>query len=102
MFRAGLVSILSELLRQERLVVIDALNLDTSKTKDLNLQIQKFESNRSILIVTLIDEKLALASRNITSLNVLEVNNLNPVLLVGADKVIITRDALIQLEERLA
>jgi large subunit ribosomal protein L4 len=82
--------------------VIDALNLDTSKTKDLNLQIQKFESNRSILIVTLIDEKLALASRNITSLNVLEVNNLNPVLLVGADKVIITRDALIQLEERLA
>lgn len=102
MFRTGLVSILSELLRQDRLIVIDSLNLESAKTKELSLKIKNFEATRSVLIVDVIDDNLALASRNITSLNVLEVNNLNPVLLVGADKVIITKDALKQLEERLA
>jgi len=102
MFRTGLVSILSELLRQDRLIVIDSLSLESAKTKELSLKIKKFEATRSVLIVDVIDDNLVLASRNITSLNVLEVNNLNPVLLVGADKVIITKDALKQLEERLA
>lgn len=102
MFRTGLVSILSELLRQDRLIVIDSLSLESAKTKELSLKIKNFEATRSVLIVDVIDDNLVLASRNITSLNVLEVNNLNPVLLVGADKVIITKDALKQLEERLA
>ncbi|MCL7420248.1 MAG: 50S ribosomal protein L4 [Methylobacter sp.] len=102
MFRVGIRSILSELLRQGRLVVSNDILPTTSKTKELSEKLKKIEAKRILIVVDSIDENLALASRNIPYVEVVESLNLSPVLLVSADKVIATPVALKQIEERLA
>ncbi|WP_020159208.1 50S ribosomal protein L4 [Methylobacter marinus] len=102
MFRVGIRSILSELLRQGRLVVSNDILPATSKTKELSEKLKKIEAKRILIVVDSIDENLALASRNIPYVEVVESLNLSPVLLVSADKVIATPVALKQIEERLA
>jgi len=101
MFRSGLRSILSELLRQERLLLVDDLGLQSPKTKELNMKLKALDAKKILVVAHKIDDNLALASRNIPNIEICEANNLNPVLLVAADKVIITALALKQLEERL-
>jgi large subunit ribosomal protein L4 len=102
MFRVGVRSILSELLRQDRLVVSSDILPDTAKTKALAQKINKIDAKRILIVVESIGTNLALASRNIPYVEVIEAVNLNPVLLVSADKVIATPGALKYLEERLA
>ncbi len=102
MFRVGIRSILSELLRQERLVVSSDIIPTTVKTKELNAKLKLIDAKRILIIVDSVYENLALASRNIPYVEVIEAANLSPVLLVAADKVIATPAALKQLEERLA
>jgi large subunit ribosomal protein L4 len=102
MFRVGIRSILSELLRQGRLVVSSDIIPATSKTKDLNEKLKVLDAKRILIVVDSVDVNLALASRNIPYVEVIEAANLSPVLLVAADKVIATPAALKQLEERLA
>jgi large subunit ribosomal protein L4 len=102
MFRVGIRSILSELLRQDRLVVSSDIIPATSKTKELNGKIKAIDAKRILIVVDTVDVNLALASRNIPYVEVVEAANLSPVLLVAADKVIATPAALKQLEERLA
>jgi large subunit ribosomal protein L4 len=102
MFRVGIRSILSELLRQGRLVISSEVLVSTPKTKVLSAQLDAIQSKRTLIIVDTIDKNLALASRNIPYVQVVEAANLNPVLLVAADKIIVTPGALQQLEERLA
>ena len=102
MFRVGIRSILSELLRQDRLVVSNDIIPTTAKTKDLNVFIKNIDAKRILIVVDIVDAHLALASRNIPYVEIVEAVNLNPVLLVSADKVIATPAALKQLEERLA
>jgi len=102
MFRVGIRSILSELLRQDRLVVSNDIIPTTSKTKDLYALIKNIDAKRILIVVDVVDANLALASRNIPYVEIVEAVNLNPVLLVSADKVIATPAALKQLEERLA
>ena len=102
MFRVGIRSILSELLRQGRLVISSEVLVRTPKTKVLSAQLDAIQSKRTLIIVDTIDKNLALASRNIPYVQVVEAANLNPVLLVAADKIIVTPGALQQLEERLA
>ncbi len=101
MFRVGVRSILSELLRQNRLVVSDNIVPATSKTKELCEKLKKINAKRILIVVESVDVNLALSSRNIPYVEVIEAVNLNPVLLVSADKVIATPGALKQLEERL-
>jgi len=101
MFRVGIRSILSELLRQDRLVVSNDIIPTTAKTKDLNVFIKSINAKRILIVVDVVDANLALASRNIPYVEIVEAVNLNPVLLVSADKVIATPAALKQLEERL-
>ena len=101
MFRVGIRSILSELLRQDRLVVSNDIIPSSPKTKDLNVFIKNIDAKRILIVVDVVDANLALASRNIPYVEVVEAVNLNPVLLVPADKVIATPAALKQLEERL-
>jgi large subunit ribosomal protein L4 len=72
------------------------------KTKELNNKIKAIDAKRILIVVDSLDVNLALASRNIPYVEVVEAANLSPVLLVGADKVIATPAALKQLEERLA
>ena len=76
--------------------------LSTQKTKVLSAQLDAIQSKRTLIIVDTVDKNLALASRNIPYVQVVEAANLNPVLLVAADKIIVTPGALQQLEERLA
>ena len=102
MFRVGLRSILSELLRQNRLVINDSISPATPKTKEFNNKLKALNAKRILIVVDKIDENLALASRNIPNVEVIEAVNLNPVLLVAADKVITTSAAIKQLEEHLA
>lgn len=102
MFRVGIRSILSELLRQNRLIISGEVLAATPKTKAFCVQLRAFESKRTLIIVQSVDKNLELASRNIPYVQVVEAANLNPVLLVAADKVIVTPSALRQLEERLA
>ncbi len=102
MFRVGIRSILSELLRQDRLVIGSETMVTTPKTKALSAQLDAIDSKRTLIVVQSVDKNLALASRNIPYVQVVEAANLNPVLLVAADKVIVTPSALQQLEERLA
>lgn len=102
MFRVGVRSILSELLRQDRLVVSNDILPTSSKTKELNSKIKNIDAKRILIVVESVDANLALASRNIPYVEVIEASNLSPVLLVSADKVIATAGALKQIEERLA
>ena len=102
MFRVGIRSILSELLRQDRLVVSSDILPSTPKTKELNTRIKTIDAKRILIIVESVDANLALASRNIPYVEVIEAINLSPVLLVSADKVIATPGALKKIEERLA
>jgi len=102
MFRVGVRSILSELLRQDRLVVSNDILPSSPKTKELNAKIKNIDAKRILIVVESVDANLALASRNIPYVEVIEAINLSPVLLVSADKVIATPGALKQLEERLA
>lgn len=102
MFRVGVRSILSELLRQDRLVVSNDILPSSPKTKELNAKIKDIDAKRILIVVESVDANLALASRNIPYVEVIEAINLSPVLLVSADKVIATAGALKQIEERLA
>lgn len=102
MFRVGVRSILSELLRQGRLVVSSDILPSTPKTKELNVAIKDIDAKRILIVVESVGANLALASRNIPYVEVIEAVNLSPVLLVSADKVIATPGALKQIEERLA
>ncbi len=102
MFRVGIRSILSELLRQNRLVVGDSILPNTNKTKDLYEKLKNIDSNRILILVDTVDANLALASRNIPNIEVIEAANLNPALLISAGKIIATTGAIKQLQERLA
>lgn len=102
MFRVGVRSILSELLRQNRLVVSTDILPTSPKTKEFNQFVKTIDCKRILIIVENVDMNLALASRNIPYVEVIEAMNLSPVLLVAADKVIATPGALQILQERLA
>ncbi len=102
MFRVGLRSILSELIRQERLLIVESLELGTNKTKDLVSKLSFIQAKRILIVVKDVDENLALASRNLINVEVCEASNLNPVLLLWADKTILTNEALVKVEEHLA
>ena len=102
MFRVGIRSILSELLRQGRLVVSNDILPSSPKTKELNAAIKSIDAKRVLIVVESVDANLALASRNLPYVEVIEAVNLSPVLLVSADKVTDTSGALRQIEERLA
>jgi large subunit ribosomal protein L4 len=102
MFRVGVRSILSELLRQDRLVVSNDILPTSPKTKVFNSFLKGINAKRILIVVENVDINLALASRNIPYVEVIEALNLSPVLLVAADKVIATPGALKIIEGRLA
>lgn len=103
MYRAALRSIFSELVRQERLIVVDALGVSEPKTKLVNGQLATLGANNGALLVTEnLDLNLYLAARNLPKVGVSDVEGLNPVSLVGFDKVVITVPALERVGEWLA
>ena len=101
MYRGALQAILSELVRQERLVVLDSFDLAAPKTTELLGLLAKHGVQRGLIVTADVSENLFLASRNIPNIYVLDVASLDPVSLVGADKVIMTVDAVKKIEEWL-
>lgn len=101
-YRAGIKSILSELVRQERLVVVEALDIAEPRTRVLMQKLTDLGMERGLLVDVELDSNLYLSSRNVRGIQALTVDTLNPVSLVGADKVVMTRAAINKIEEWLA
>jgi len=102
MYKVGIRSIFSELLRQERLVVSNDILPVSVKTKELAKKLKEIGVKRILIIADVLNENLVLASRNIPYVEIATAESVNPVALVGADKVIATTAALKKVEERLA
>ena len=102
MYRGALRSILSQLVSEERLVVVKELALTAPKTKELVAKLKELELDDALIVTQELDENLVLASRNLYKVDVLAENELDPVSLIAYDKVVMTEDAVKKLEERLA
>jgi len=101
MHRAAMQSILSELARQERLVVVDALAQETPKTKELYGKLRGMGLDNVLLITHQFDENLHLSARNIVNVDTTSATGINPVNLVAHEKVLITTEAIKKIEEQL-
>ncbi len=102
MYRGALRSILSELVRQERLIVVESFGVDAPKTKELVGKLNDLGVTEALIVTEQFDENLMLASRNLYHVGATSVAEVGPVSLVGFDKVVITSGALKALEEKLA
>ena len=102
MYRAGLASIFSQLVRDGRLSVIDGLSVDAPKTKLLAQKIKAMGMDHVLIITDSMDENLYLSSRNLPNVLVLEAHQADPVSLVRFPKVLVTRGAITKIEEMLA
>ena len=103
MFRAGIASILSQLVREDRLSVVDQIVVDAPKTKLLAGKFKALGLTGSVLLVTdKMDENVYLSSRNLTDVLVLEARRVDPVSLVRFDHVLLTKAAVAQFKEMLA
>jgi len=101
MYRAALRTIKSELARQERLVVVESLDLEQPKTKLLLEQLGGYGVDNALIVSAEVNENLYLASRNLHKVDVRDVDGVDPVSLIAHDKVIVTVDAVKKLEEML-
>ncbi len=101
MYAVGMRCILSELLRQERLVVIDDLSISEPKTKLLKDVLAVDNISNALIILAADDYNLSLASRNIHKVDVCTAYDIDPVSLLSFEKICVTADALALIEERL-
>ncbi len=101
MYRGAIQSMLSELVRQDRLIVTQAFTVNEPKTKLVAAELKKLGLAKVLIIVEGIDEKLFMAARNLMHVQVLPVSLLNPLSLVSYDKVLITVPAVKLIEEKL-
>jgi large subunit ribosomal protein L4 len=101
MYRGAMRSVLSELLRQDRLIVTPELAVSAAKTKELRGKLEKLGFARGLVVVEAFDMKLWLAARNLAGVDVLEAQLIDPVSLIGADKILVTAAALKIIEERV-
>ena len=102
MYRAGIRSILSELARQERLIVVEDITVDAPKTKQLLSRLEDLGVSRTLIITETGDEKLYLSARNLPNVEVSDVAGLNPVNLVRYDHVVVTVGSVRAIEEWLS
>ena len=102
MYRGALQCIVSELIRQERLVAIESFSVDAPKTKTLLGKLKDLDISGALIVTEEVDENLYLASRNVKSIDVCDVEGIDPVSLISYEKVLITVPALKKLEEVLA
>jgi len=102
MYRGAIQSILSELVRQERLIVVEKFAVETPKTKELISKLKELELKDVLIVTSEVDENLFLSARNLYKVDVRDVQGIDPVSLIAFEKVLITADAVKQLEESLA
>jgi large subunit ribosomal protein L4 len=101
MYRAAMQSMVSQLVREDRLVAVESLELAAPRTKLLLAKLAEFGLSRALILVEAYEEKLFLAARNIPHVDVMAVASLDPLTLIKHDKVIATVGALKLLEQRL-
>ena len=101
MYRAAIRSILSELARQERLIVVEAFDMEAPKTKALVQKLNGLGLQEALIVSEEVNENLYLASRNLHKVDVRDVNGIDPVSLIRFDKVVVTVSALKKIEEML-
>ncbi|MCW8127433.1 50S ribosomal protein L4 [Microbulbifer halophilus] len=101
MYRAALRCILSELTRQERLVVVESFDVEAPKTKQLVSKLAQFDLADALIITEEVSENLYLAARNLHKIDVRDVQGIDPVSLIRFDKVVVTVAALKKIEEVL-
>jgi large subunit ribosomal protein L4 len=102
MYRAAMQSILSELARQGRLMVVESLDVEQPKTRLLVKQLGEYGVDNALVIAGEVNENLYLASRNLHKVDVRDANGIDPVSLLAYDKVLATVDAVKKIEEMLA
>ncbi len=102
MYRGAMQCILAELVRQERLILVEELSVSAPKTKELIAKLDELNAPRALIVTKEVDENLYLAARNIPHVNVLNTSEVDPVSLIAFDKVIMSVEAAKQFEEALA
>lgn len=102
MYRGAMQCILAELVRQDRLILVENISVSAPKTKELISKLEELNAPRALIVTNEVDENLYLAARNIPHVNVLGTNEVDPVSLIAFDKVIMSVDAAKQFEEALA
>ncbi|SFM50754.1 LSU ribosomal protein L4P [Ectothiorhodospira mobilis] len=98
MYRAAMASILSELVRQERLVLVDDFRVAEPRTKAMTAKLAELGLDRVTIVTAEADANLYLSARNLPGVDVLEITEINPVALVGAERVLMTVPALKHIE----
>lgn len=101
MYRAAMRSIMSELARQDRLMVVESLDLEAPKTKLLVKQLGEYGVDNVLIVSADVDENLYLAARNLNNVDVRDVDGIDPLSLIGHEKVMVTVAAVKKIEEML-
>ncbi len=101
MYRAALQCILSELVRQERLVLVKKFEVEKPKTKDILALMEKFELSNVLIVTENADENLYLAARNLHRVDIVDVADMNPVDLLKHEKVLMTEESVNKIQEQL-
>ncbi|WP_434353291.1 50S ribosomal protein L4 [Psychrobacter sp. HD31] len=102
MYRGAMQCILAELVRQERLILVDDISVSAPKTKELVAKLAELNAPKALIVTNELDENLYLAARNIPHVNALSAAEVDPVSLIAFDKVIMSVEAAKQFEESLA
>jgi len=102
MYRVGMRSLVSELIRQQRLILISELGVSEAKTKAMNTRLNEIGVNNALILTDGLDSTVYLAARNIPNIQVMDVAIVDPLSLVQQEHVVIDQAALKKLEERLA
>jgi large subunit ribosomal protein L4 len=102
MYRGALRSILSELVRQDRLVVTESITMDAPKTKELADKLKKLGLDNVLIVNEAFDEKVFLSARNLRNVGICDAASVDPVVLMRFERVLITLPALKLIEERLS
>lgn len=102
MYRAAMRSILSELVRQERLVIVENFTVEAPKTKQFLAKMKEFDLSNALVVTEEMDLNLYLAARNVPHVDVRDAAGIDPVSLIGFDKVVVTVSALKKIDEVFA
>ena len=102
MYRAGMSAILSQLVRESRLSVVEDFIVDSPKTKLLSQKLKDMGLGKVMIITDNVDENLYLSSRNLSNVMVVEVGHTDPVSLLRFENVLMTQGAVTKIEEMLA
>jgi len=102
MYRAGISSILSQLVREDRLLVVESFSVDAHKTKVLSDKFKSLGLQSALVITDSQDDNLYLSSRNLAHFDVVEAGKTDPVRLLQYEKVVVTKAAIAKLEEVLS